>query len=306
MTSQLIVIAGATATGKSDLAVELAKRIDGEIVNADSMQLYRGMDIGTAKLSMAERRGIEHHLIDILEVDQDATVAHYQDLARGVVDRLLAKDRNVIVVGGTGLYIKALLDELQFPDTDPEVRARLLAEGEQVGVDVMHQRLATLDPAAAAAIPKENLRRVVRALEVIEITGEPFTAHLPREGVERYPSAKQFGLVMDRENLKERIDRRVDQMWERGFVDEVDSLIERGILRGRTARAAIGYSQIIDFRLGNISETDAREETKRATRAFARRQETWFSRDIRIRWMKESSTEERCEAILGFLAERYA
>ena len=298
---QVIVIAGATATGKSDLAIALAREIDAEIINADSMQLYRGMDIGTAKLTPLERGEIAHHLIDILDVDQDATVAYYQELSRHVADQLLAQGKNVIVVGGTGLYIKAFLDDLQFPDTDPLVRERLLKEAELVGQEEMHLRLARLDPAAAAAIPKENVRRVVRALEVIEITGKPFTAHLPRQGEGRYPKARQFGLVMDRENLRPRIDARVDLMWERGFVSEVDSLMDRGILRGRTARAAIGYSQIIEFRAGKLSESEAREETKRATRAFARRQETWFSRDERIQWIKEASISSRLAAILAQL-----
>ena len=300
----LIVIVGATATGKSDLSVALAQEIDAEIINADSMQLYRGMDIGTAKLTTEERCGVPHHLIDILEVSDDATVAQYQELARSKVDLLLAEGKNVIVVGGTGLYIKALLDDLQFPDTDPLVRDRLLQEGLERGVDVMHERLAKLDPAAATAIPKENLRRVVRALEVIEITGKPFTAHLPRKGVDRYPQAQQFGVVMNRENLRERIDHRVERMWNQGFVAEVDLLMERGILAGKTARAAIGYSQIIDYRLGKISESEAQEECKRATRAFARRQETWFSRDDRIRWIKGETTIERLDAIKSHLSRR--
>lgn len=303
---QIVVIAGATATGKSELAVALAEEIDGEIINADSMQLYRGMDIGTAKLNHEERNGIPHHLIDILDVDQDATVAQYQELARERADQLLAQGKNVVLVGGTGLYIKAFLDDLQFPDTDMAVRERLLEEGERIGHQAMHERLAILDPAAAAAIPKENLRRVVRALEVIEITGKPFTANLPRTGEGRYPFAQQFGLVMDRENLRERIDARVDRMWERGLVAEVDGLLEKDILKGRTAQAAIGYAQIIDHRLGKISADEAREETKRATRAFARRQETWFSRDQRITWVKESTLHERKSVILANIARRYA
>lgn len=303
---QIVVIAGATATGKSELAVALAEEIDGEIINADSMQLYRGMDIGTAKLNHEERNGIQHHLIDILDVDQDATVAQYQELARERADQLLAQGKNVVLVGGTGLYIKAFLDDLQFPDTDMAVRERLLEEGERIGLQAMHERLAILDPAAAAAIPKENLRRVVRALEVIEITGKPFTANLPRTGEGRYPFAQQFGLVMDRENLRERIDARVDRMWERGLVAEVDGLLEKDILKGRTAQAAIGYAQIIDHRLGKISADEAREETKRATRAFARRQETWFSRDQRITWVKESTLHERKSVILANIARRYA
>ena len=294
----LTFIVGATATGKSELSIQLAKRLDAEIVNADSMQLYRGMDIGTAKLRPEERENIPHHLIDVLEVTQDASVAEYQGWARAKIDELLAKGKNVVVVGGTGLYIKAILDELNFPDTDPVVRARLSLEAQQVGNDAMHERLAKLDPAAAAAIPKENVRRVVRALEVIEITGVPFTANLPKAGASYYPDAKQFGLVMQREDLKERIDSRVDAMWSAGFVDEVRSLLEAGITKGRTARAALGYNQIINYLAGLVSEEEAKEETKRSTRAYARRQETWFSRDERIKWLK-GETRERLDLILS-------
>ena len=299
----LIFIVGATATGKSELSLQLAERLNGEIVNADSMQLYRGMDIGTAKLSPQERRGITHHLIDVLDVNQDASVAEYQGWARSKIDELLGSGKSVIVVGGTGLYVKAILDELNFPDTDPEVRARLSEEADRIGGGAMHQRLGKLDPAAAAAIPKENIRRVVRALEVIEITGKPFTANLPRAGASYYPEAKQFGLVMERDDLKERIDRRVDLMWSEGFVGEVRALIEQGITTGKTAKAALGYNQIISFLEGRISEAEAKEETKRATRAYARRQETWFSRDARIKWLK-GITKERLDSILSSTISR--
>ncbi len=299
----LIFIVGATATGKSELSLQLAERLNGEIVNADSMQLYRGMDIGTAKLSPQERRGIPHHLIDVLDVNQDASVAEYQGWARSKIDELLGSGKSVIVVGGTGLYVKAILDELNFPDTDPEVRARLSEEADRIGGGAMHQRLGKLDPAAAAAIPKENVRRVVRALEVIEITGKPFTANLPRAGASYYPVAKQFGLVMERDDLKERIDRRVDLMWSEGFVGEVRALIEQGITTGKTAKAALGYNQIISFLEGRISEAEAKEETKRATRAYARRQETWFSRDARIKWLK-GITKERLDSILSSTISR--
>ncbi|MFM8964892.1 MAG: tRNA (adenosine(37)-N6)-dimethylallyltransferase MiaA [Actinomycetota bacterium] len=299
----LIFIVGATATGKSELSLQLAEQLNGEIVNADSMQLYRGMDIGTAKLSLQERRGIPHHLIDVLDVNQDASVAEYQGWARSKIDQLLGSGKSVIVVGGTGLYVKAILDELNFPDTDPEVRARLSEEADRIGGDAMHERLGKLDPAAAAAIPKENLRRVVRALEVIEITGKPFTANLPRAGASYYPEAKQFGLVMDRDDLKERIDRRVDLMWSEGFVGEVRALIEKGMTTGKTAKAALGYNQIISFLEGRISEAEAMEETKRATRAYARRQETWFSRDARIKWLK-GGTKERLDSILSSTISR--
>ena len=299
----LIFIVGATATGKSELSLQLAEQLKGEIVNADSMQLYRGMDIGTAKLSLQERRGIPHHLIDVLDVNQDASVAEYQGWARSKTNELLGSGKSVIVVGGTGLYVKAILDELNFPDTDPEVRARLSEEADRIGGDAMHERLGKLDPAASAAIPKENLRRVVRALEVIEITGKPFTANLPRAGASYYPDAKQFGLVMDRDDLKARIDRRVDLMWSEGFVGEVRALIEKGITTGKTAKAALGYNQIISFLEGRISESEAMEETKRATRAYARRQETWFSRDARIKWLK-GGTKERLDSILSSTISR--
>ncbi|MEY4036688.1 MAG: hypothetical protein RL201_69, partial [Actinomycetota bacterium] len=203
-----IVICGATATGKSDLAVSLANEIGAEIINADSMQLYRGMDIGTAKLSLDEREGIEHHLLDVLEVTEDATVAWYQDKARSAIAEIHSRGKSAVIVGGTGLYIKAILDDLNFPDTDPAVRERLNAEAEEFGVAQLFERLRLLDPAAAAAIDIQNVRRVIRALEVIEITGQPFTANLPREDSSLYPDALQFGLVMDREKLTERIDHR--------------------------------------------------------------------------------------------------
>jgi tRNA dimethylallyltransferase len=305
MKQQIIVIVGATATGKSELAVELAKKIEAEIISADSMQLYKGMDIGTAKLTTEERSDIPHHLIDILEVSEDYSVAEYQSRSREICDQLLAQGRSVVVVGGTGLYIKAFLDELNFPDTDPEIRARLLTQGLQIGEDAMHQRLAILDPAAALAIPKENLRRVVRALEVIEITGKPFTANLPRVDSKdqpinvRYPNAKQFGLVMDRSNLQERIDLRVERMWSAGFVAEVAELMERGILAGKSAQRALGYAQIIKFLEGKVSEEAAMEETKRASRQYARRQETWFSRDSRIQWINQRSTNDRLATLIS-------
>ena len=305
MKQQIIVIVGATATGKSELAVELAKKIEAEIISADSMQLYKGMDIGTAKLTTEERSDIPHHLIDILEVSEDYSVAEYQSRSREICDQLLAQGRSVVVVGGTGLYIKAFLDELNFPDTDPEIRARLLTQGLQIGEDAMHQRLAILDPAAALAIPKENLRRVVRALEVIEITGKPFTANLPRVDSKdqpinvRYPNAKQFGLVMDRSNLQERIDLRVERMWSAGFVEEVAELMERGILAGKSAQRALGYAQIIKFLEGKVSEEAAMEETKRASRQYARRQETWFSRDSRIQWINQRSTDDRLATLIS-------
>jgi tRNA dimethylallyltransferase len=282
---KVIVICGATATGKSDIALDIAEQIGAEIINADSMQLYTGMDIGTAKLSVGQRRGIPHHLLDVLSVKQDSTVAWYQQLAREQISEIHSRNQHVVLVGGTGLYIKAVLDDLNFPDTNPEVRSRLESEAEEYGADSLFARLQELDPAAALAIDRANTRRVIRALEVIEITGKPFTANLPREDSSRFPDALQFGLVMEREHLRERIDLRVEKMWEQGFVGEVDALISDGILEGSTAQRALGYSALIAMRAGEMTEEEAKEETKRSTRQYARRQETWFSRDARIQWI---------------------
>ena len=285
---KLIVICGATATGKSDLAVTLAHEIDAEIINADSMQIYKGMDIGTAKITMEERKGVTHHLMDLLDVTQDANVAWYQENARAAISEIHGRGKNVIIVGGTGLYIKAILDELNFPDTDPVVRAALELEFATQGIGPLFERLEKLDPAAALAIDKANSRRVIRALEVIKITGKPFTANLPREESSRYPHAQQFGLVMDRDLLSERISNRVDRMWEQGLVAEVEKLMVVGITKGVTAQRALGYAQVIAQIEGKVTEEEAKEETKRATRQYARRQETWFSRDERITWISPS------------------
>ena len=295
----VVVICGATATGKSDLAVLLAKEIDAEVINADSMQLYKGMDIGTAKITVEERQGIPHHLMDLLDVTEDANVAWYQEKAREKISEIHSRDKNAIIVGGTGLYIKAILDDLNFPDTDPVVRAALELEYATKGIGPLFERLEKLDPAAALAIDRANSRRVIRALEVIKISGQPFTANLPRKESTKYPNALQFGLVMDREILSDVISSRVDRMWEAGLVAEVERLIESGITRGTTAQKALGYSQVIAFKEGKISEEEAIDETKRATRQYARRQETWFSRDERINWI--SPIQNRIERILSSL-----
>lgn len=296
---KLVVIAGATATGKSALSIALAESIDAEIINADSMQVYRGMDIGTAKITVDERQGIRHHMLDVLDVNQDSTVAWYQSDARAAIDEIHSRGKNVVMVGGTGLYIKAVIDELNFPDTDPMIRHTLNKEAEELGIDAMFERLEKLDPAAALAIDRANLRRIIRALEVIEISGKPFTANLPRQESVRYPQARQFGLVMDRDDLSERIDVRVNAMFEQGLVAEVEKLISAGLLQGRTAQRALGYSQVISYLNNELSLDAAIEETKRATRQYARRQETWFSRDSRIKWI--ATRQNRLETILESL-----
>jgi len=296
---KLIVICGATATGKSDLAVAVAREIDAQVINADSMQLYKGMDIGTAKLTITERNGVEHHLIDVLDIKDDANVAWYQNLARNKIDDVIAAGQSVVVVGGTGLYIKSILDDLNFPDTNPDVRQKITDEAENLGNEIMHQKLAKLDPAAALAIPKENLRRIIRALEVIELTGKPFTANLPREESSRYPNAQQFGLALDRDNLDNKIDERVESMWAKGFAREVSLLMTQGLEQATTAKKALGYSQLMDYLNGECSEDFAKEETKRTTKAYARRQQTWFARDSRINWLEQASTSVRLEKLLA-------
>jgi tRNA dimethylallyltransferase len=295
----LTVICGATATGKSELAVALAKELNAEVVNADSMQVYKGMDIGTAKLTMAQRDAVVHHLIDVLDITEEANVSWYQQIARDKIDELIALGKSVVVVGGTGLYIKAILDDLNFPDTDPQVRDKITEQADQLGNEIMHEKLAKLDPAAALAIPKENIRRVIRALEVIELTGKPFTANLPRQESSKYPNAKQFGLVLDRSNLDEKIDQRVDDMWAKGFAREVSLLMTQGLEQATTAKKALGYSQIMNYLNGECDEEFAKQETKRVTRAYARRQETWFSRDDRIKWLAPDSMQVRLEKLLA-------
>ena len=295
----LTVICGATATGKSELAVALAKEINADVINADSMQVYKGMDIGTAKLTITQRDGVIHHLIDVLDISEEANVSWYQQLARDKIDELISLGKSVVVVGGTGLYIKAILDDLNFPDTDPQVRDKITEQADQLGNEIMHGKLAKLDPAAALAIPKENIRRVIRALEVIELTGKPFTANLPRQESSKYPKAKQFGLVLDRNNLDEKIDQRVEGMWAKGFASEVSLLMTQGLEQATTAKKALGYSQIMSYLNGECDEDFAKQETKRVTRAYGRRQETWFSRDDRIKWLAPDSMQVRLEKLLA-------
>lgn len=286
MTERLVVVVGPTAAGKSDLAVELALRLGGEVVNADSMQLYRGMDVGTAKLSVEERRGVPHHLLDVLAVTQEASVAAYQRAARRAIDGIRDRGRVPLLVGGSGLYLRAVVDDLTFPGTDPQVRARLEAELAADGAAALHARLAAVDPAAAAAILPTNGRRVVRALEVVEVTGGPFRATLPaQQAGGGLPETVQVGLDVPRAALDERIGARVGGMWQRGMVDEVRRLEQAGLRRGRTASRALGYAQVLRHLAGEWTEQQAQEETVRATRRFARRQDRWFRRDPRISWL---------------------
>ncbi len=279
--NHVLAVVGPTAAGKSDLAVELALERGGEIVNADSMQLYRGMDIGTAKLSIEQRRGVPHHLLDVWEVTRTATLAEYQALALAAVDDIQSRGRVPVVVGGSGMYVHAVIDRWEIPGTDPDVRAALEAELATVGSAAMHQRLADADPAAALAILPTNGRRIVRALEVVALRGS-FSATLPT--FDPNPAVELIGLRVAREQLDARIAARVQSMWDAGFVDEVRRLEASGLREGRTASRALGYAQVLEHLAGQCSEEDAQRETARATQRFARRQESWFGRDPRIQW----------------------
>lgn len=279
MAPRLIAVVGPTATGKSDLGLELAQRLGGEIVNADAFQLYRGLDIGTAKPTPHQRTGVPHHLLDVLDVTETASVAAYQRDARSVIERLLAAGGTPVLVGGSGLYVQAVVDELEFPGTDPLLRADLEAELTERGTAALHARLAAVDPAAAAAIRASNGRRIVRALEVIALTGRPFVAHLPRSPVPRY-DAVLLGVDRPTPELDERIARRVARMFAAGLVAETRGLLP-GLAQGRTAARALGYQQIL-----TEPDTDtAAALTVTATRRFVRRQRSWFRRDRRIVWL---------------------
>jgi len=280
----IVAVVGATAVGKSELALDLAERLGGEIVNTDAMQLYRGMDIGTAKLPVAERRGIAHHLLDVLDVTESATVAEFQGWARATIRDCRVRGVVPVLVGGSALYTRAVLDHFEFPGTDPAVRARLDADLADRGAPALHERLATADPEAAARILPTNGRRVVRALEVIELTGRPFTATLPTlEYVD--PETVQVGVECPRAVVDARIEERVRAMWGSGLVDEVRALESRGLREGRTASRALGYQQVLAFLAGECSEDEALTATIHGTRKFARRQDSWFGKDPRIRWV---------------------
>jgi tRNA dimethylallyltransferase len=279
----VVAIVGPTASGKSDLAVHLALEFGGEVINADSMQLYRGMDIGTAKITVTERSGVPHHLFDIWSVTEAANVATYQQLTRESIAQIQQRGKLPILVGGSGLYVRAAVDELAFPGTDPDVRRKWEEQLELHGPLALHARLSELDPRSAAAILPTNGRRLVRALEVIELTGQDFIATLP-DPTYVVPTV-QIGLDVPREVLDQRIDLRVDRMWEQGLVDEVRALDVQGLRDGVTASRALGYSQALKFIDGEWTPEQAVEDTKRTTRRFARRQDTWFRRDQRITWV---------------------
>jgi tRNA dimethylallyltransferase len=291
----IVAVVGATASGKSDLALGLAERLGGEVVNTDAMQVYRGMDIGTAKLPVSERRGITHHLLDLLEVTEPATVAEFQRWARDVIADCRSRGVVPVLVGGSALYTRAILDVFEFPGTDPALRARLDAELEELGSAALHARLAELDPAAAADILPSNGRRVVRALEVVELTGS-FAATLPSQTYAD-PHTVQIGVDIDRPALDERIARRVDLMWECGFVAEVRELADRGLRDGLTASRALGYRQLLSFLDGDITEAEAKEQTIAGTRRFARRQDSWFRKDPRITWIAYDDPERLEKAL---------
>lgn len=285
-----IAVVGPTATGKSDLALDLAEQLGGEIVNIDAMQLYRGMDVGTAKLPPEQRRGIPHHLLDVLDVTETATVAAYQSAASAVVEDIMARGLVPVIVGGSMMYVQALLDQWDFPATDPEVRARweaLLAEG---GVHAVHAALKEADPVAASTILPTDGRRMVRALEVVELTGQPFAASAPTIGTPRWDTAI---LGVDRETaaLDARIEARTAHMFDTGLVEEVRGLIEVGLREGQTARRAIGYAQVLAHLDGEYDLAHARERTLIGTRRYVRRQRSWFRRDPRVTWVDGADPE---------------
>ncbi|SFT65579.1 tRNA dimethylallyltransferase [Geodermatophilus amargosae] len=297
----VVAIVGPTATGKTALAVTLAQRLGGEVVNADSMQLYRGMDIGTAKPDAAERQGVPHHLLDVWPVRQAASVAEYAQMARAEIDRLRAAGVLPLLVGGSGLYVRAVLDDLDIPGTDPAVRARLQAELDDVGPAALHARLAAVDPDAAAAVLPSNGRRIVRALEVVEITGRPFRATLP-DPRPHYP-AVVVGLDREPAELDARVAERVDRMWAAGFVAEVEALVGEGLREGPTASRALGYAQVLAQLDGGLTAEEARERTVGTTRRFVRRQRSWFRRDATTTWFDAART-DLADAVGALVAGR--
>ncbi|MFP3463456.1 tRNA (adenosine(37)-N6)-dimethylallyltransferase MiaA [Arthrobacter globiformis] len=277
----VIAVVGPTGSGKSDLAVDLALALDGEVINADAMQFYRGMDIGTAKVTEAEQRGVRHHLLDILDVTQEASVSDFQQQARDAIADIHRRGKRAVLAGGSGLYVRAALDVLDFPGTDPEIRARLEQENAEAGTDVLLDRLRAVDPVSAGRLG--DARRIIRALEVFELTGRPFSSFMPTR--EYHQPAVQVGLEVDREQLRDRLAVRVHRMVERGLLAEVGRLDAQGLRRGKTAPRALGYAQFLKVLDGEADVPQAAEETIVATRQFARRQLTWFRADPRISWL---------------------
>ncbi|MFC0581464.1 tRNA (adenosine(37)-N6)-dimethylallyltransferase MiaA [Micrococcoides hystricis] len=278
----IVAIVGATATGKTALAIELARRLDGEVVNADAMQFYRGLDIGTAKATAEEQAGIPHHLIDTMDLSEEASVATFQQQAREKFEDIRDRGRTPILVGGSGLYVRAALDEIEFPPTDPDVRRRLEEQAQQHGMSVLAERLARIDPESAQRLHDD--RRIIRALEVHEISGRTFTSYMPQRRY-RDPRTIQIGLQMERSLLHERIDVRVSRMIADGLAEETQELLSRGLAEAPTASRAIGYPQTQQFLAGKITAGQWQELIATATRQFARRQETWFRADSRVHWL---------------------
>ncbi|WP_269302565.1 tRNA (adenosine(37)-N6)-dimethylallyltransferase MiaA [Aeromicrobium sp. HA] len=278
----VVAVVGPTASGKTRLSVDLARAVHGEVVNTDSVQLYRGMDVGSAKATPDERGGVPHHLLDVLDPVQEASVAAFQREARAAIEQIRARDAVPILVGGSSLYVRAVLDPLDFPGTDPAVRRRWTERLDEVGPEALHEELARRDPAAAEAILPTNGRRIVRALEVGELTGEPFAATMPAYA-SIYPEVVMIGLDVPRDVLDARIDARVEQMWADGLVDEVRGL--PGLAGSPTASRALGYQQVLAMLAGDLTEEEAKEETKSGTRRFARRQDRMMRKDPRIHWL---------------------
>ena len=286
----IVAVVGATASGKTGVSLDLAERLGGEVVNTDAMQVYRGMDVGTAKLPVDQRRGIAHHLVDTHDVTEPLSVAQFQAEARAVIASL--RDRGVVpvLVGGSALYVRAILDRFEFPGTEPATRARLEAELAAVGPAGLHARLQEVDPVAAGRIPAENGRRIVRALEVVELTGRPYSASLPTLEYAD-PASLQVGIDIDRPTLDRRIEQRVDEMFAGGFVEEVERLLAAGLAEGRTASRAIGYAAVAAYLRGEATLEEARERTVIATRRYSRRQDSWFRKDPRVLWVDHDDPE---------------
>jgi tRNA dimethylallyltransferase len=291
----VVAVVGPTAAGKTALSLKLAELLGGEVVNADSMQLYRGMDIGTAKLRTEQRQHIPHHVFDLWPVTEPASVAEYQAAARSAVDAIAARGRVPLLVGGSGLYVRAVLEQFEFPGTDAELRAELEAQLAEQGPGALHATLAALDPDAAGRILPSNGRRIVRALEVVRLTGAPFAAQLPAPTP--YYRAVHIGVDLDTTALDERIARRVDQMWADGLVEEVRALERVGLRDGRTASRALGYQQVLRQLAGESTEEQTRLDTVAATRRFVRRQRSWFRRDPSVHWMDGASPSVLAEAL---------